>query len=42
MTIEISIEEEKCSLSAMPHRVATIGMKYVTEEAKIGDVSLIR
>ena len=39
--IEIGIEEEKCSLSAKPQRVATIGIKYVTEEAKMGDVSLI-
>ena len=40
-TTEIIIEEVKCSLSAIPHKVATIGIKYVTDEAKIGDVSLI-
>ena len=40
-TTEIIIEEEKCSLSAKPQMLATIGMKYVNEDAKMGDVSLI-
>jgi hypothetical protein len=35
------IWEEKCSLSAKPQRVATTGIKYETEDAKIGDVSLM-
>jgi hypothetical protein len=37
-----SIEDVRCSLSASPHIVATIGIKYVTIDAKTGDVSLMR
>jgi hypothetical protein len=40
--IEINIDEVKCSLSARPHIVATIGIKYVTMVANIGVVSLTR
>ena len=40
--IEMSIERVNCSLSRTPHIVATMGIKYITIDAKTGDVSLIR